>query len=132
MKIAKLILGLSIFGLAASPVLADHHTVKAIKTTGVTLNILTNAKGMSLYTLDADKPGASVCYGKCAALWPPMLATAKSKGEGEFSVITRKDGAKQWAYRGAPLYAWVKDKKPGDVTGDGVKGATGLWRVARP
>lgn len=28
-----------------------------------------------------------------------------------------------------PLYYWVKDKKPGDVTGDGVNG---VWHVAKP
>ena len=34
-----------------------------------------------------------------------------------------------WAYKGAPLYYWVKDTKAGDRTGDGVAGA---WKIARP
>ena len=46
-----------------------------------------------------------------------------------WTVITRDDGSKQWAYQGKPLYTWLKDTKPGDRTGDGVNNA---WRVARP
>jgi predicted lipoprotein with Yx(FWY)xxD motif len=33
-----------------------------------------------------------------------------------------------WAYEGWPLYLWVKDTKPGDVTGDGVGG---VWHAAK-
>lgn len=49
--------------------------------------------------------------------------------EGAYSIVERKDGSKQWAKDGMPLYFWVKDKKMGDITGDGVKGE---WDVARP
>ena len=41
----------------------------------------------------------------------------------------RADGTAQWAYKGKPLYTWIKDGKPGDRTGDGVNNA---WRIARP
>ena len=58
-----------------------------------------------------------------------LAAMASDKGSGSYSVITRDDGAKQWAYQGRPLYYWVKDAKPGDRTGDGVNNT---WRVARP
>jgi predicted lipoprotein with Yx(FWY)xxD motif len=50
-------------------------------------------------------------------------------GLGDWAVITRDDGSKQWAYKGKPLYAWAKDAKPGDRTGDGFNNA---WRVAKP
>ena len=50
------------------------------------------------------------------------------EGEGG-SAVTRDDGSKQWAYKGAPLYYWAKDTKAGDRTGDGVGG---VWKVARP
>ena len=39
------------------------------------------------------------------------------------------DGAKQWAYKGKPLYGWVKDTKPGDKIGDGF--LNGAWHVAK-
>ena len=43
--------------------------------------------------------------------------------------IDRKDGKKQWAVSGKPLYFWVKDKQKGDTTGDGVNN---VWEAARP
>ena len=48
---------------------------------------------------------------------------------GDYSIITRDDGKKQWALKGRPLYFWAKDQKPGDKTGDGVNQ---VWHVARP
>jgi predicted lipoprotein with Yx(FWY)xxD motif len=132
MKLYNTIFGLVALSLIASPTMADHHSAKATKTATANINILTNSKGMTLYTLEADKPGVSVCYGKCAKLWPPHMAESSSVNEGDFSVIARDDGSKQWAYKGKPLYTWIKDQKPGDTTGHGVVGATGLWLVAQP
>lgn len=91
--------------------------------------VLVNSAGMTLYTFDKDPQGKSVCNGQCAANWPPLTAAADAKPEGEYSLVTRDDGSKQWAYQGKPLYLWVKDQKPGDKTGDGVKG---VWHVAKP
>lgn len=89
---------------------------------------LTNAKGMTLYTFDKDSGGKSMCNGGCATNWPPLMAAADAKPAGDMSVITRDDGAKQWAYMGKPVYTWSKDTKPGDKTGDGVGG---FWHVAK-
>jgi len=92
--------------------------------------VLTNEKGMTLYTFDKDKDGKSACNGPCAGNWPPLMASADAKPEGEYSIITRQDGSKQWAYKGKPLYTWKKDTKPGDITGDDfLKGA---WHIAEP
>ena len=92
---------------------------------------LANAAGMTLYTFDKDTAGngKSACNGPCAASWPPLLATATDKASGDYTIVTRDDGAKQWAYKGKPLYLWVNDKKPGDKTGDGVGG---VWKIAKP
>ena len=92
--------------------------------------VLTDAKGMSLYTFAKDADGKSMCNGPCATNWPPLAANADAKAMGDWTVITRDDGAKQWAYKGKPLYAWVKDGKPGDTTGDGF--LNGAWSLARP
>jgi predicted lipoprotein with Yx(FWY)xxD motif len=90
---------------------------------------LVDAKGMTLYTFDKDPSGKSVCNGKCAENWPPVMAEAGATPPAGYSIVTRDDGSKQWAYRGKPLYGWVKDKKPGDATGDGVNK---VWHVAKP
>ena len=91
--------------------------------------ILVDHNGMTLYTFKKDTAGKSVCNGKCATAWPPLMADADAMTEGDYSVITRDDGSKQWAYKGMPLYGWFKDTKPGDTTGHGFKG---IWDVARP
>jgi len=90
---------------------------------------LVDAKGMTLYTFDRDAAGKSNCNGQCAQNWPPLMAEAGASASGDWSVITRDDGSKQWAYKGKPLYLWVKDSKPGEVTGDGVNN---VWHVATP
>ena len=92
--------------------------------------VLTNSAGMTLYTFDKDAAGSgkSECNGACATNWPPLLAVSDAKAAGDYTVITRADGAKQWAYKGKPLYLWIKDTKPGDKSGDGFNNA---WRVAR-
>ena len=93
--------------------------------------VLVDAKGMTLYTFDKDpaNSGKSVCVDQCAKAWPPLAAPADAKAMGDYTVITRNNGSKQWAYKGKPLYTWVKDTKPGDKTGDGFRN---IWRVARP
>ncbi|HSV30184.1 MAG TPA: hypothetical protein VLL76_11530 [Candidatus Omnitrophota bacterium] len=89
--------------------------------------VLTDGQGMTLYTYDKDEAGKSNCTGDCAKNWPPLAADGSEKGD--LSAIARPDGGKQVAYKGKPLYLWVKDTKPGDTTGDGVKG---VWHVAKP
>jgi predicted lipoprotein with Yx(FWY)xxD motif len=93
--------------------------------------VLTDSRGMTLYTTDRDNAnsGKSVCTGSCADNWPPFMARDSDKAQGNYTVITRDDGKKQWAYNGKPLYHWAKDKKPGDKTGDGVNK---VWHAATP
>lgn len=93
--------------------------------------VLVTPSGMTLYTFDRDPAGGgkSVCNGQCAANWPPLVAAADARAVEPYSIVLRDDGTRQWAYKGKPLYLWVRDQKPGDRTGDGVNG---VWRLARP
>ena len=92
---------------------------------------LVGPNGMTLYTFDNDPPGGgkSVCNGPCATNWPPLLAADNDQPTGDFTVVTRDDGKKQWAVRGKPLYYWSRDAKPGDRTGDGFNK---VWHTATP
>ena len=90
---------------------------------------LVDAKGMTLYVFDKDAAGKSNCNGPCATNWPPLMAEAADKASGDWTIVTRDDGSKQWAYKTKPVYTWAKDTKPGDVTGDGVNG---IWHIATP
>lgn len=90
--------------------------------------MLISAQGMTLYTFDKDSANSSNCYDGCATAWPPLLATANDKPTGDFTLVTRKDGSKQWALKGQPLYFYIADRKPGDVTGDN---SGGVWHVVK-
>jgi len=92
--------------------------------------IMVDSAGMTLYTFDKDPAGGgkSVCNGPCAQNWPPLLAGSDDRASRSFSIIRRDDGSRQWAYRGKPLYLWVKDQKPGDRTGDGFNN---VWHVVK-
>ncbi|MES0884325.1 COG4315 family predicted lipoprotein [Roseibium sp. SCP14] len=90
---------------------------------------LMDAHKMTLYTFDKDKNGVSNCYDACAEKWPPLLGEDGTTLTEFYSLVERKDGTWQVAYKGQPLYLWFKDEKPGDMTGDGVKG---VWHTARP
>jgi predicted lipoprotein with Yx(FWY)xxD motif len=46
---------------------------------------------------------------------------------GRFGVAMRTGGAQQLTFDGAPLYTFVKDKKPGAMTGQGLDVAGGYW-----
>lgn len=92
--------------------------------------VLTDAQGMTLYTFDKDAGGKSACNGPCATNWPPLMAAADAKTAANYTIVTRDDGGKQWAYKGKPLYTWKNDKKPGDITGDGF--LNNSWHIAQP
>ena len=51
----------------------------------------------------------------CTDMWAPYLASDDAKPVGAFSLVTRKDGRKQWAYDEHALYTSYLDKVPGDV-----------------
>ena len=124
----RIAIGLSaaLLALSAGVSLAAEPAMEMDSSMG---KIYTDMKDMTLYTFDKDTAGRSVCVDKCAVNWPPFMAAAGSADSGDWSVITRPDGSKQWAHKGKPLYYWIKDQKPGDKTGDGFNNA---WKVAKP
>lgn len=91
--------------------------------------VLTDAAGKPLYifTMDTMK-GMSHCTAACATAWPPFVAPANAKPAGDWTVISREDGTKQWAYHDKPLYTFAKDAagKPG--TGEAV---SSNWKLAK-
>jgi predicted lipoprotein with Yx(FWY)xxD motif/plastocyanin len=93
---------------------------------------LVNAKGLTVYLLtsDAKANGKSTCYGACAKAWPPLLTTGTPSGgpgiDGSLlGLAKRTDGTKQVTYKGHRLYLFVKDKAPGQINGQAIKGFGG-------
>ena len=96
--------------------------------------ILVDSKGITLYDFVKDKGKTSVCYGACAALWPPLITHGKPvAGTGVraslLGTTKRKDGKLEVTYGGHPLYYFVTDRKPGQTTGQGVNQFGGPWWV---
>jgi len=82
--------------------------------------------GKALYTFARDTtPGKSACNGGCATAWPPLAAAADAKDDGDWTVVTRDDGARMWAYKGKPLYTYVKD-----TAGAAATGVSAAWPLA--
>ncbi|MCP1442583.1 putative lipoprotein with Yx(FWY)xxD motif [Pseudomonas sp. GGS8] len=90
--------------------------------------VMVDHKGMTVYTFDKDTGGKSMCNADCAKMWPPMMAPAGAKAEGEWTTIKRDDGTMQWAYDGKPMYTYKMDMKPGDMKGEGYKD---MWHMPK-
>ena len=99
--------------------------------------ILVDSKGITLYDFPPDKGKVSVCYGACAALWPPLITHGKPvAGRGVraslLGTTKRKDGKVQVTYGGHPLYYFVTDRKPDQTTGQGLNQFGAPWWVISP
>ena len=115
---------LLLFGLFAGIAWAQAMDSISVSTAPDGSKFLTDSKGMTLYYYTADTNGQSACYDGCEKAWPVFYAASISVSAPlvaeDFGTITRTDGSKQSTYHGWPLYYWIKDKKPGDMTGEGV------------
>jgi predicted lipoprotein with Yx(FWY)xxD motif len=94
--------------------------------------VLVDAHGKTLYLWAHDKTPKSTCNGECAEYWPPVLTKGQPRaGAGARSsllgVSRRSDGRIQVTYAGHSLYYFVKDKKAGQTTGEGLTGFGGRW-----
>ena len=126
-RITSLLAAVALVGLVAC---AEHQMAGPARVGDTSMGkVLTDSKGMTLYTFDRDTAGKSACNGPCAQNWPPLMAAGNAMSQGDWSVVTRDDGSKMWAYKGKPVYTWAKDTKPGDTTGDNVNN---VWHIAKP
>jgi len=109
---------------------ASANTLGTQSIGGVT--VLTNAKGLTLYTFAPDKPNKSTCYGSCAAYWPPVkgpvtVAAGVTGVTGKLGTAKRTDGSLQATYNGRPLYTYIADTGPGQAKGNKLNLNGGLW-----
>ena len=100
-------------------------------------SILVDSTARTLYLFKADVGSKSACAGACATAWPPLLATGKpTAGKGltasKLGTTTRSGGTRQVTYDGHPLYLYVGDTKPGDVTGQGLTAFGAAWFAVSP
>jgi predicted lipoprotein with Yx(FWY)xxD motif len=98
---------------------------------------LVDAKGRALYLWDADHGSKSTCNGECATDWPPLTTTGTPKASGKaktslLGTTKRSDGSREVTYAGHPLYYYVTDRSPGQVTCQNVTEYGGTWLVVAP
>ncbi len=79
--------------------------------------------GKPLYPIARDTDaGKSAGNGQCATAWPPLAAADGAADDGDWTVVTRDDGAKMWAYKGKPLYTFARD-----TAGEAATGGSAAW-----
>jgi predicted lipoprotein with Yx(FWY)xxD motif len=116
-------------GAAATPTVAVHSSKFG--------SILVNGKGDTLYLWAADKRGKSTCSGPCADVWPLLIISGKPvAGPGvkasKLSEYSVGKGKFEVTYYGHPLYTYISDVKPGDITGQGSTSFGAAWWVVSP
>ncbi len=98
--------------------------------------ILTTASGMAIYWFAIDTPTKSNCSATCLSYWPPVTgAPSLASGvtlPGKLGTITGTNGQTQATYDGHPLYTYVSDTSPGQITGNNKNLSGGLWYVMTP
>jgi predicted lipoprotein with Yx(FWY)xxD motif len=105
--------------------------VKTAANSTLGTTVLTNAAGMTLYRLSAERDGRFICTtAPCTQLWHPLAASATSAPSGVASLgtVKRPDGSEQVTYKGMPLYTFAQDQRPGDAKGEGFKDV-GTWNA---
>lgn len=64
---------------------------------------------LPLYVFDGDTPNKSMCDDACAAVWPVIKAGDNDKPTGDWTIVERDHGVRQWAYKGRPIYTFYLD-----------------------
>jgi predicted lipoprotein with Yx(FWY)xxD motif len=109
----------------------NQAVVKSAKNRVLDETILVSLKGMTLYRLSGEKQGNLSCATPaCFAVWHPLWVPSGTTPTGakHLGTLTRPDGRIQVTYKGGPLYTYVRDKKAGQVNGNGLT-SSGTWQV---
>lgn len=103
----------------------------AVKTTTVG-RLLTTDQTYSVYAYDRDTPERSMCDHACTQTWEPVLAPSIARAQGEWSIIERSSGVRQWAFRQQPLYTYVLDTGTWSLEGSDVHGWRNVYTQLAP
>jgi predicted lipoprotein with Yx(FWY)xxD motif len=103
----------------------------AVKTTTVG-RLLTTDKNYSVYSFEKDTANASLCVAECTQLWNPIVAPALARAHGEWSIIERSPGVRQWVFRGKPVYSNVLDPGSWSLEGSDIPGWSNVYTQLAP
>jgi predicted lipoprotein with Yx(FWY)xxD motif len=126
-------LGRALGNAATAPLVGVPAGIKTRETVaGLTL---VNHKGKTLYYSEAG----TECVGECTKTWEPLAAAAIADTHAQasdWSIVTRSDGLRQWAFKGKGLHTYAHDAAKhgeqvfGDVFGETWGKPIEGWRVA--
>ncbi len=94
--------------------------------------LLQTERGFSVYASDADPAGQSKCDAACARTWPPMVAPQSVRPHGDWTIIERAPGVRQWVFRGKPLYRYALDSCARSLEGSDVPGWHNVYTQLAP
>lgn len=94
--------------------------------------MLTDYEGYATYTWDQDDVNKSNCTGACLEAWDPILAPETAQAQGEWTVIERSPGIRQWAFRGKPLYRHIHDTRYRSFLGSDIAGWSNVFTQKNP
>jgi predicted lipoprotein with Yx(FWY)xxD motif len=123
-------------GGAKTPAKTAGTTTVALRTTTLGPTLVDNA-GRTLYLFEKDKGTASTCNGACASVWPPLTTNGKPQAKtgvtaAKLGTTKRSDGKLEVTYAGHPLYYYVSDTKPGQLSGEGLNQFGATWDALAP
>jgi predicted lipoprotein with Yx(FWY)xxD motif len=123
---------------SSAPAAASARRGKAIKVTNSRYGrMLFDGRGRAIYLFTRELGSKSRCYGGCAAAWPPVYTRGRPRARGGvdkdlLGTTTRRGGRRQVTYNGHPLYYYVTDTKPGQITCQDITEFGGTWLVVDP
>ena len=103
-----------------------HQKISTVKTSYG--RVLSSPAGRVMYLYTEDTKNVSNCSGGCQFAWPPVKSSGAPVAGPHVSAKhlgLTKSG--QVTYYGHPLYYYVRDRKPKQVTGQGTE--RGTWWV---
>jgi predicted lipoprotein with Yx(FWY)xxD motif len=94
--------------------------------------MLVNTAGFAVYSWDGDGLEKSNCNAECLKKWSPVLAAETSQPQGEWTIIQRSPGVRQWAFRKKPVYTYIADNKPKSMLGSDEPGWHNVYTQRAP
>jgi predicted lipoprotein with Yx(FWY)xxD motif len=102
-----------------------------VRTTNVG-RILTTDALYAVYAFDDDNAGEAACVDRCLETRRPVLAPALARAQGDWAILERAPGVRQWVFRGEPLYTYTLDPSPLSQVGSDAPGWHNVFTQPAP
>jgi predicted lipoprotein with Yx(FWY)xxD motif len=94
--------------------------------------VLVDRRNHTIYAADAGRAeDIERCTTDVCRQWEALSAPQLADSVGDFTIIERRDGTHQWAFRGEPLFTFTGDLAPGYANGLDVDKRWDVAAVAR-